>query len=263
MDRIVVVGAGHMGSVILGGLLGGLPDARVAVVEPSPERRAALPDDLRLAFETSYRPEPGDLVILAIPPQAFESFVSGLPPEALREATVVVSVMAGIRLPALVAGLGTRSVVRAMPNLAADVGQSMTVVCPGTDVGPDVLDRVERGLSSIGRVLVVADESVLDAATAVVGSGPALVAYLTQAFTDYTREAGFSARDAQLIAAQVLRGTADMMEEGTDPVTLYQQASTPHGTTEAAVTCLREHHVHHTIRTALEKATARSRELAG
>ncbi|MEU6477303.1 pyrroline-5-carboxylate reductase dimerization domain-containing protein [Streptomyces sp. NPDC047017] len=262
-QRIVVVGAGHMGTVIARRLLEGPPRARVAVVEPADERRAALRDVPGLCVEASYRPEAGDMVVLALPPQAFGSFVDALPANAFAAATAV-SIMAGTRLETLASGLGTGRVPRAMPHLASEVGQSMTLLCPGPDLPPGELERAERALSVIGRVLVVRDESLLDAGTAVAGSGPALVAYLTQAFTDYARQAGFDDADARVPACQVLRGTADVLEgTGTGPEALYRRASTPHGTTEQGIACLREHEVRAAVRTALERTAARARELAG
>ncbi|MFF7381565.1 pyrroline-5-carboxylate reductase dimerization domain-containing protein [Streptomyces griseoluteus] len=261
MERIVVVGAGHMGSVIAGGLVDGVPRAEVVVVEPSAERRPAL--DGRVEVTATYEPGPDDLLVLAIPPQAFDSFADGLPPGACARATVV-SVMAGVRLETLASALGTDRVLRAMPNLASRVGQSMTVLCPGDQVPAGGVDRAKGALSVIGEVLAVQDESLLDAATAVAGSGPALVAYLAQSFADFSRAAGFAPADALLLTSQVLRGTADVLSEpGATPESLYRQASTPNGTTAAGIATLREHRVGESVRAALEATTERARELAG
>ncbi|WP_329018421.1 pyrroline-5-carboxylate reductase family protein [Streptomyces sp. NBC_01601] len=261
MERIVVVGAGHMGSVIVHGLLDGLPHLEVVIVEPSAQRRASL--DSRAEVAAAYEPRPGDLLVLAIPPQALESFADGLPPKACADATVV-SIMAGVRLETLASTLGTGAVLRAMPNLAARVGQSMTVVCPGPRVPPEAVQRTERALSVIGRVLAVEDESLLDAATAVAGSGPALVAYLAQSFTDFARGAGFDAPDAAVLTSQVLRGTAEVLAEpGVTPESLYREASTPHGTTARGIATLREHRVGESVRAALEATAERAGELAG
>ncbi|MFF0384092.1 pyrroline-5-carboxylate reductase family protein [Streptomyces sp. NPDC004286] len=261
MERIVVVGAGHMGSVIVRGLLDGLPGVEVVVVEPSADHRTS--PDSRAEMTSAYHPRPDDLLILAIPPQAFDSFADSLPRGACARATVV-SIMAGVRLETLASALGTRTVLRAMPNLAARVGQSMTVLCPGDQVPPGGVERAKRALSVIGKVLVVQDESLLDAATAVAGSGPALVAYLAQSFTEFALGAGFDAADALLLTSQVLRGTADVLAEpGVTPESLYQQASTPNGTTAEGIATLREHRVGESVRAALEATMERARELAG
>ncbi|MGA5647856.1 pyrroline-5-carboxylate reductase family protein [Streptomyces seoulensis] len=261
MERIVVVGAGHMGSVIARGLLDGMPQVQVVIVEPSADHRATL--DSRAEAVAAYEPRPDDLLVLAIPPQAFDSFADGLPPGACARTTVV-SIMAGVRLETLTSALGTGRVLRAMPNLASRVGQSMTVLCPGEQVPGAGVDRAKAALSVIGKVLVVQDESLLDAATAVAGSGPALVAYLAQSFTDFARGAGFTPDDALLLTTQVLRGTADVLAEpAVTPQSLYQQASTPNGTTAEGIATLREHRVGESVRTALEATTERARELAG
>jgi pyrroline-5-carboxylate reductase len=261
VERIVVVGAGHLGSVVAGGLVDGMPQAEVVVVEPSAERRASL--DGRAEATATYEPRPDDLLVLAIPPQAFDSFAEGLPHGACARATVV-SVMAGVRVETLASALGTDAVLRAMPNLASRVGQSMTVLCPGDQVPAGEVDRAKGALSVIGKVLVVRDESLLDAATALAGSGPALVAYLAQSFTDFARAAGFDADGALLLTSQVLRGTADLLSEpGVTPESLYQQAGTPNGATTEGIATLREHRVGESVRTALEATTERARELAG
>ncbi|MFQ6143215.1 pyrroline-5-carboxylate reductase family protein [Streptomyces seoulensis] len=263
MGRSVVVGAGHMGSVVAGRLADELPGAEVAVVEPSADRRAALGRDPRLRVRESYRPEPGDTVVLAIPPAALDAFAAGLPAEAFRTATVV-SVMAGVRLASLAARLGTPHVLRAMPNLAAEAGQSMTLLCPGPGARPEDLERAERVLSAIGAYLVVPDESLLDAGTALVGSGPALVAYLAKAFADFAVEAGFGPADALRMTCQVLRGTADLLAAGDGgPERLYRRAATPGGTTEQGISCLADHRVQDALHEALARTAARSRELAG
>ncbi|MFJ2023748.1 pyrroline-5-carboxylate reductase family protein [Streptomyces sp. NPDC087897] len=265
VDRAVVVGGGHMGSVIAGRLSDELRGAEVTVVEPSADRAAALREaEPRLRVEESYRPEPGAaVVVLALPPAALDSFASGLPADAFHDATVV-SIMAGVRLETLVARLGTARVLRAMPNLAAEVGQSMTMLCPGPGADDDDLARAEKALSAIGEVLVPPDESFLDAGTALVGSGPALVAFVMKGFTDYAQRAGFDAAGSLRLTCQVLRGTADLLEaDGTSPEELYGRASTPGGTTERGITCLGEHRVQEAVRDALEKTAARSRELAG
>ncbi|MEU9924344.1 pyrroline-5-carboxylate reductase [Streptomyces griseoluteus] len=261
MERIVVVGAGHMGSVVVRGLVDGTPRAEVVVVDPSAERRASL--DGRAEVTATYEPRPDDLLVLAIPPRAFDSFADGLPHGACARATVV-SIMAGVRLAALSSALGTETVLRAMPNLASRVGQSMTVLCPGDQVPADGVDGARNALSVIGKVLVVQDESLLDAATALTGSGPALVAHLAQSFTDFARAAGFDADDALLLTSQVLRGTADLLSEpGVTPESLYRQASTLYGTITQGIATLREHRVGESVRTALEATTERARELAG
>lgn len=261
MERIVVVGAGHMGSVVVRGLLDGLPQVEVVIVEPSAERRASL--DGRAEVAAAYELRPDDLLVLAIPPQAFDSFADGLPRGACAETTVV-SIMAGVRLDTLSSALGTGTVLRAMPNLAARVGQSMTVLCPGDEVPAAGVDRAKGALSVIGKVLVVQDESLLDAATAVAGSGPALVAYLARSFTNFAQASGFTPEDALLLTSQVLRGTADVLSEpGVTPESLYQQASTPNGTTAEGIATLREHRVGESVGAALEATMSRARELAG
>ncbi|MZD06172.1 NAD(P)-binding domain-containing protein [Streptomyces sp. SID5785] len=262
MERTVIVGGGHMGAVIARRLAHERPGTPVTVVEAASGRAADLAGDRALTVVAAYAPEPGDLLVLAVPPTALDRFAAELPAGALHDVTVV-SVMAGVRLETLEARLGTARVLRAMPNLAAQVGRSMTLLCAGPGVGAGDVAAVQTELSAIGAVQLVLDESDLDAGTALAGSGPAFVAYVARAFTRFAAQEGFNDAAGLRLTCQVLRGTADLLEaSGTDPERLYRQAATPGGTTAEGITCLEEHDLQAVVVEALERAAARSRRLA-
>ncbi|MBT2450398.1 NAD(P)-binding domain-containing protein [Streptomyces sp. ISL-43] len=183
--RIVVIGAGHMGSVIVHGLRRNLPDVPLTVVEPSAERLTALRQD-GIDAVPQYVPHPGDVTVLAIPPQALAAFAAGQPPGTFHDVTLV-SVMAGVPTAILAALLGAPHVVRAMPNVASQVSEGMTVMYAADTVTPEARALAERALTSIGRVLVVDDERLLDDATALAGGGPAASA-IRQEFAAWHRE---------------------------------------------------------------------------
>ncbi|MFI9773448.1 pyrroline-5-carboxylate reductase [Streptomyces sp. NPDC051956] len=265
MQRVVVIGAGHLGSVIATGLSDRLPGDRLAVVEVSQARAAALSRALgtQVTTDPGYRPEPADLVVLAIPPQAFPGIAAAQAPGTFTDCTVV-SVMAGVDIPTLSARLGTARVVRVMPNTAAAVHEAMTVLCPGRGVARSELAAVERVLTALGRVATVHDESLMDAATAVCGGGPAFLAYVAEAFTDFAEHTGFTTGQARVMAAQLLRGTAGLLESGTHtPRQLYRQVMTPGGTTERGMSVLQEAALQDAVRSALARAAHRAGELRG
>ncbi|MFF9814681.1 pyrroline-5-carboxylate reductase [Streptomyces sp. NPDC014006] len=259
-QRIVVVGAGHMGSVLVQGLRATMPQVPLTVVEAAEERAAALRAE-GVQTAPQYRPEPSDLVLLALPPQALDSFADTTAPGTFREVTVV-SVMAGVPIAVLSRRLGAPRVVRAMPNMASQVFQGMTVLCAGPGVAPAEAARAEGVLGSIGRVLAVSDEALLDDATALAGGGPAFVAYVAKAFRDFAEAAGFTDEQALDVTCQVLRGTADLLERtGQDPEQVYRSVMTPGGTTEQGILALEEHDLHGILVTALRRAARRAREL--
>ena len=262
MQRIVVIGAGHMGAILIGGIRKNLADVALSVVEADQDHADALREWLGVDVRPDYSAAPGDLVILAIPPQAFEDFATGQGPRALTGVTVT-SVMAGVSLATLREQLGTPAVVRAMPNVAAEVGQSMTVMCLGPEVPPRGAALAEKAMACVGQVLIVTDESLLDAATAISGGGPGIISYLADAFTDFAAMAGFSAEQALLMTCQVLRGTADLLEtRGGDPEQVYRQVMTPGGTTERGIRHLAGHDVHDALVDALEQSALRAHAIS-
>src|SRR5260221_4876570 len=151
MRRVVVIGAGHMGSVLIGGIRTNEPDLALSVVEPSEERADTVRRELHVPVHPEYEGQPDDLVILAIPPQAFTEFATQQPAGTFAEATVL-SVLAGVSLATLTDRLGTARTLRAMPNIASEVAQGMTVLCRAEAVPDDTLTFTELVLASIGRV---------------------------------------------------------------------------------------------------------------
>ncbi|MGY0488147.1 pyrroline-5-carboxylate reductase family protein [Streptomyces sp. WG-D5] len=261
MQRVVVMGAGHMGSLIAAGVRRSLPGTRLAVVDVSPAHIARAREAWGVEATPRYAGEPGDLVVLAVPPQAFEALAAAAPPAAYADATVV-SVMAGVGLGTLTARLGTTQVVRAMPNAAAEVGAGLTVLCPAADVTDARAAAARRVMGTVGAVVETHDEAALDAATALCGGGPAFTACFAQELVAYASEAGFDAATARVMAAQLLIGTARLLTEADrSPEDVQRAVATPGGTTEQGLRALRDGGLAGTVRTALDRSAARSREL--
>ncbi|WP_344664357.1 pyrroline-5-carboxylate reductase family protein [Catenulispora yoronensis] len=261
MQRVVIVGAGRLGMIVGSGIKRGVPDVELRFVDATPEGRERARDRLRAEADEVYEPASGDLTLLTLPPHAFPAFAATQDPHAVSGATVV-SLMAGVRLAALTGGLRSRQVIRAMTNIAAQVGQAVTVLAPDPSLTPRGLALAEHILSGVGSVVTVADEDTLDSATAVVGGGTAIVAYFADALVTAATDGGFSSGQARTIALALLTGTAGLVERlNTTPAEVYKPVLTPGGTTVEGLELLEAQHWQDVLRAALEKAGARSRAI--
>jgi pyrroline-5-carboxylate reductase len=178
--------------------------------------------------------------------------------------TVLVSIMAGRTLRFLENALPQAAVVRAMPNMPASIGRGITVAVPNARVSPPQRDLVDTLLSAIGSVEWVSDESLLDAVTALSGSGPAYVFLLAECMARAGAAAGLPAALAERLANATVAGAGELLgRSGIDAATLRQSVTSPAGTTAAALEVLmRGRGVQPLLTEAIAAATRRSRQLA-
>lgn len=237
---IVLVGAGKMGGAMLSGWAERPPSAPVWVVDPAPSDEIAETARAMGATLTGTPPEDlkAGILVLAVKPQVMDAVLPLL--SGLRDiSTVVVSVAAGITMARLQDGLGPGPVVRTIPNTPAQIGRGVTVA-----VANAALDEAERAetselLSAIGSVEWVDDEALIDAATAVSGSGPAYVFHLVECLAEAGREAGLPEDLAMRIARGTVIGSGALLEASDeDAQTLRQNVTSPGGTTAAALEVL-------------------------
>ena len=264
---IVLIGAGKMGSAMLDGWIGlGLEPSRVAVMEPqpAPEISALVARGLRLNPDPAAVPDPA-VIVIAVKPQVAADVVPAAAPLVGRS-TVIVSIMAGQRLASLERALPAGSaVVRTMPNTPAAIGRGITVAVANARVSPPQRDLAHRLLAAIGAVEWVDDEGLLDAVTAVSGSGPAYVFLLAEALAQAGAAAGLPADLAEQLARATVAGSGELLHRSRlDAATLRRNVTSPGGTTEAALAVLMgEQGLAPLMRQAVAAATRRSRELAG
>jgi pyrroline-5-carboxylate reductase len=264
---IVLVGAGKMGSAMLDGWLAlGLAPSRVAVIEPQPsaEISALAGRGLQLNPDPRAVSDPA-VILIAVKPQSAAEVVPAMAP-LVGPSTVVVSIMAGTRLASLERGLPAGSaVVRTMPNTPAAIGRGITVAVANARVSPAQRDLAHRLLAAIGTVEWVEDEGLLDAVTAVSGSGPAYVFLLAEALAQAGAAAGLPADLAARLARATVAGSGELLHRSSlDPATLRRNVTSPGGTTEAALAVLMgKDGLAPVMRQAVDAATRRSRELAG
>jgi pyrroline-5-carboxylate reductase len=264
---IVLIGAGKMGSAMLDGWIGlGLDPSRVAVIEPepTPEISALAARGLKLNPGAAAVPDPA-VIVIAVKPQVAAEVVPAAVPLVGRS-TVVVSIMAGQRLASLERALPVGSaVVRTMPNTPAAIGRGITVAVANARVSPPQRNLAHRLLTAIGAVEWVEDEALLDAVTAVSGSGPAYVFLLAEALAQAGAAAGLPADLAERLARATVAGSGELLHRSPlDAATLRRNVTSPGGTTEEALRVLMsDDGLAPLMDQAVAAATRRSRELAG
>ncbi|MFC4033334.1 pyrroline-5-carboxylate reductase family protein [Streptomyces polygonati] len=261
-SRVIIVGCGHMGLAIAYGLLGAEDSGQVIAVERDAERRTLLQGVKGLVVTDTLTPEPGDLILLAIPPQDFADFAAA-EKHKFDIATPTVSVMAGVTVAHIARSLGTDEVVRAIPNTPSEVFSGMTVYFAAPSVSDTTMERATSLLSSIGKTLRVRREELVDDATAICGGGPAFVSYLVDAFCQFAESRGFSDAEGRDMATQVFAGSALLISRSEKPaMQLCREVMTPGGTTERGIAVFDTAQLKSTITAALTASASRSRELA-
>jgi pyrroline-5-carboxylate reductase len=203
--------------------------------------------------------------VIAVKPQIAAAAMTGLA-RLIRADTVTISIMAGRTLGFLRQALPAQAaIVRAMPNTPASVGRGITVAVPNARVSGAQRDLADRLLRAVGAVEWVADEALMDAVTAVSGSGPAYVFLLAESLARAGAAAGLPAELAARLARATVAGAGELLHRSPlDAAALRQNVTSPGGTTAAALDVLmRKGGLDAVIEQAVIAATRRSRELAG
>jgi pyrroline-5-carboxylate reductase len=263
---LVLVGCGKMGTAMLHGWLAGGAIRHFHVVEPEgvPPGFAPTPE---IAWHTTVDTVPGELVpdaiVLAVKPQVVDAV---LPPYRrwARPETLFVSIVAGKTLAGLGHHLGPAAVIRTMPNTAAAVGRAITVACANPRVSEEQRRLCDRLLAAIGESAWVEDEALLDAVTAVSGSGPAYVFLLIEALARAGEAEGLPPALALRLARSTVAGSGELARVSAEsPATLRENVTSPGGTTRAALDVLMARDgLEPMIARAVTAAAARSRALA-
>lgn len=264
---LVLVGAGKMGGAMLTGWVGlGLDPARVTVLEPdaSADLQSLTGRGLRLNPPESARTT-ADVVVIAIKPQIAPQVVPTLH-TMVGPSSLAISIMAGRTLGFLAGALPSGSaIVRAMPNTPAAIGRGISVAVPNAAVTGNQRALAHALLAATGIVEWVDNEGLLDAVTAVSGSGPAYVFLLAESLARAGVEAGLPPELAGKLARETVAGAGELLHRsGLDATTLRQNVTSPGGTTAAALEVLMgADGLEPLMVRAVEAATRRSRDLAG
>jgi pyrroline-5-carboxylate reductase len=267
-QTIAFIGGGNMARALVGGLLRrGHAAGDLRVSDPSPDARESLRrsfpgigvhgDNLAAAAGAA-------TWVLAVKPQQMKAVAIALAAVARAEKPLVISVAAGVRSGDLHGWLGSAAtVVRCMPNRPALIGAGITAIHAGPGLDAAARHRAADILGAAGACVWIDDESLLDAVTAVSGSGPAYVFLLIEMLEAAARAEGLDAATARRLAIETVHGAARLAREGDEPPeVLREQVTSPGGTTAAALEVLDRSGIRDTFARAVHAATLRSRQLA-
>jgi pyrroline-5-carboxylate reductase len=263
--KILIVGGGNMGLTYAQSFL------RSRIVTPDNMfvlcRTYEKANQLSQTHEGRFFSDPkhcvkeADLCILAVKPQdsprLFDEIRDLVEPEQ-----VFISIMAGVRLETIARQLGIHKVIRAMPNLPAQIGAGVTAFTSSETVTRIELVMVQNLLSTTGKTVYVDREEMIDAATAISGSGPAYVYYFMNAMIEAAKNMGFSPSEAELLVSQTFTGAVDLYHKSDLSCEDWiSRVASKGGTTEAALKIFKQNGLHEDIQAGAQAAFERAKEL--
>jgi pyrroline-5-carboxylate reductase len=263
--KITLIGGGNMASALIGGLLRkghAAQDISVVEVDAGARERLAARFGVSSHAATDARTAGSDVVLLAVKPQQLHAAAVSLLP--LLKSQLVVTIAAGIRSADLSRWLGNYGrIVRAMPNMPALVLAGVSVLYPMPSATLEDRQIAERILGTVGSTLWVEREDLMDAVTAVSGSGPAYVFYFIEALEQAGRDLGLTPSDARRLSLETFLGAVQLARDSEEePAVLRARVTSKGGTTERALRSMETARVKALIIDAVRQAANRSRELA-
>jgi pyrroline-5-carboxylate reductase len=266
-DSIAFIGGGNMARSLIGGLVArGQAAATLRVAEPVPALREALAADFAVTVRAtaSEAADGARTWVLAVKPQVLRDVCESLAPTAQAQRPLVVSIAAGITTAQIDRWLGGgQAVVRTMPNTPALLGAGATGLYANPAVAGEQRQAAETLMQATGITAWIPDEALMDAVTAVSGSGPAYVFLLAEAMQAAGEAQGLAPDTARRLVVQTLLGAARMLDESSeDAAVLRRRVTSPGGTTQAAVESFEAGGFRALVDQAIAAATRRGRELA-
>ncbi|GAA4860765.1 pyrroline-5-carboxylate reductase [Luteimonas vadosa] len=270
---IAFIGGGNMARSLIGGLVSrGIAADTIHVAEPVEALRAALEADFGVRTHASalQAASEAETWLLAVKPQVMRGVCEALATQAQVARPLAISIAAGITIDQLSRWLGGDSadatplpIVRAMPNTPALLGAGMTGLHANAQVDAGGRTRAEALLSAAGKTVWIEDEALMDAVTAVSGSGPAYVFLLAEAMEEAGKAEGLPDAAARTLALQTVLGAARMLTESDEaPSELRRRVTSPGGTTQAAVETFESGGLRDLVAQAVHNAAERGRQLA-
>ncbi len=263
--KVAFIGGGNMAGALIGGMLdAGFSAPGIDVLEVDAARRTELIGRHKVAVHDG----PGDwlnaseVVVLAVKPQQMQEATAAIAPYLQRP--LVLSIAAGVRAKAIAGWLATNKIVRAMPNMPALIRAGITGAVALPEVSAEQRSLADKILSAVGAVIWLDDEAMLDAVTAVSGSGPAYVFYFIEAMQAAAREMGFDEVQARELTVQTFLGAAQLAAQSPDSIEqLRERVTSKGGTTAAALASLEGDEVKQAVKRAVHAAKVRAEELGG
>ena len=236
---ITFIGAGVMAEAMIKGILSRelIDPQRVIASDPRTDRGAELCDRYGIRFTTDNgeAADFGEIVVLSVKPQVMPAVMPSLRGH-LSRSSLLLSIVAGARIGAILHGTGHPAIVRCMPNTPAQVGKGMTVWTCTPNVGSKQRDQARVILGALGEELFMEDESYLDMATALSGTGPAYVFLFMEALIDAGVHMGFSRRTAEQLVLQTMEGSVAIARSSSlHQAELRNNVTSPGGTSAEAI----------------------------
>lgn len=268
MATIGFIGGGNMATAIIKGILaGGVYNAKDVFVSDVSDQRleslsveygvSATDDNVAVASMA-------DIVVLSVKPQMMDKVLEGLK-GAIRKNALIISIAAGIKISKIEEALGDVAVIRVMPNTPALIGQGASGIFANKKAG-GMLEKAVAICSAFGRAVVVDDEDMIDAVTAVSGSGPAYYFFLMEKMIEAGIEMGLDEDMARSLVLQTAKGAALLAEEadkkGESPAELRKKVTSAGGTTEAAIKVFEAGNFGELVVSAIKRACERAKELS-
>ncbi|TAK20428.1 MAG: pyrroline-5-carboxylate reductase [Chloroflexota bacterium] len=265
MAGVVVIGGGAMGEAFARGMLaaGVATTGNLVVIDRSPARCEELARrfGIRCEIDPVASLASVDTVVIAVKPKSYPGLARQIADHLAPEQTVI-SIVAGLTIERLQTTLGHRVIIRAMPNTPAQIGAGVTAWYAASDAAASALERTEAILRSLGATARVEDESDIDIATALSGSGPAFVFLVIEAMIDAGVHCGLDRATASTLAIQTVIGAGRLAaESGSHPAALRNAVTSPGGTTAAGLAELESAGVRAAFDRAIVAAHTRSRVL--
>lgn len=264
--KIAIVGCGNMGMAFARSFIQYdlVKKQDLLLIEKSNERCEALREAKEGVVVSTIGSQIGDydLVILSVKPQDFSSIATELK-KVVQHSQVVLSIMAGITIERIQSELNHQLVVRAMPNTPAMLGMGITGFTAAEGISFAKLLKIENLINATGRSVYLEDESMLDAVTALSGSGPAYFYYIVKQMVDAGKQMGFDEGMAQLLVKQTMLGAYHLINNAEKSLDdLIKAVASKGGTTEAALRTFEEGGLSEILKTGILAAETRAKELS-
>ena len=261
------IGAGNMARSLAGGLLkNGWGQTQVILSDPEPSQRNAIESvlEIKTFADNMIVAERADILVLAVKPQILSGVTKTMASTVQRKKPLIISIAAGVRIEDIDRWLGGGlAIVRAMPNTAALIGSGASGMFANQRVNATMRDQAESILRAVGVAVWLADEYLMDAVTALSGSGPADFFLVMEGLEQAAIESGLEPKQARLLTLETAFGAAKMALEGhEEPAQLRRRVTSPGGTTEQAVKVLEAGGIRRLFKDAVQAAVDRAREIA-
>ncbi|WP_194767969.1 pyrroline-5-carboxylate reductase [Tamlana sp. I1] len=263
--KVLVIGAGNMGLTYAEGMSKSklLKKRNIMVLDTSKEKLEELDkidhfdafDDLKKCAPTA------DIIFVAVKPYHAESVFKAIKP-LVNSQQIIVSIMAGVTIGSIQEMTGLEKVVRAMPNLPAQIGLGLTSYVVSSQVSNIEMLTIESLLNTTGKSIKVSNEKLIDASTGISGSGPAYVFYFMQSMMEAALQMGFSKSDSTTLVAQTFAGAVELFNQSNiSPNSWMEKVASKGGTTRAALDSMEDNNVNILIKDAAYAAFNRAIEL--